>query len=258
MGLSITNTGGARVHAAIASAAAVTGVDFAYLLNQAKVESGFNPDARARTSSATGLYQFIEQSWLGTVKAHGAAHGLGWAASAIERGSDGRYHVDPSVRQTILDLRRDPEAASTMAAEFAGDNRAHLEGKLGRQVESVDLYLAHFLGAGGATTFLRNMDAAPDQPAAALFPAAAHANRGVFYDRDGGARSLAEVRERFAAKFQNSSAPLPAFREGLGVGTSFAERKNPPLTPPGRPGGERQRPNANVRLAYLMLASLGV
>src|SRR5437868_1566523 len=74
-------TGGSgrdRVTAAIQLASARTGVQFDYLLNQARIESSLNPEARARTSSATGLFQFIEQTWLGMVKQHGAAHGLSW------------------------------------------------------------------------------------------------------------------------------------------------------------------------------------
>ena len=69
---------------AIQQAAARTGVDFSYLLGQARIESGFDPNARARTSSATGLFQFIDQTWLGTVKRHGAEHGLAWAADLID------------------------------------------------------------------------------------------------------------------------------------------------------------------------------
>ena len=64
------------IGAAIHRAAASTGVDFSYLLGQARIESGFNPNARAKTSSATGLFQFIDQTWLGTVKQHGAKHRL--------------------------------------------------------------------------------------------------------------------------------------------------------------------------------------
>src|SRR3546814_7941053 len=110
-----------------------TGVDFNYLFNQAKIESGFNPNARASTSSATGLYQFIDQSWLGVVNDHGEKYGLGWAANAISRGSNGRYYIsDPSVRQQILDLRTQPEIASAMAAEHAADNQQTLEAQLGR------------------------------------------------------------------------------------------------------------------------------
>ena len=245
--------GGDRVGTAIAKASARTGVDFSYLLHQAKLESGLNPTARAKTSSATGLYQFIEQTWLGTVKQHGDAHGLGWAADAIQRGADGRYRVaDPAMRRAILDMRNQPEAASAMAAEFASDNQAHLEGALGRPVESVDLYLAHFLGAGGATRFLRAHDANPDAPAAALMPGAARANRWVFYDESGAPRSLAEVRDRFAAKLGGASGPLPsrapAERDFMAIRMAALDSPTSvaPLPSP-----------QYARLAYLMLAELG-
>src|SRR3569623_2802724 len=116
----LTAAANSGVGTAIRQAALSTGMDISYLLGQAKIESGFNPNARARTSSATGLVQFVEQSWLATVKQHGADHGLGWAAAAIQRGANGRYRVtDPSMRQAILDLRKDPPAAASMAAEFA-------------------------------------------------------------------------------------------------------------------------------------------
>jgi hypothetical protein len=188
-----------RVTAAIQLASASTGVQFGYLLNQARLESGLNPDARARTSSATGLFQFIDQTWLGMVRQHGGEHGMGWAASQIRQGPNGRYYVaDPETRRQILDLRRQPEAASAMAAEYAADNGRYLEHRLGRQMEPVDLYLAHFLGAGGAARFLRAHDSNPDAPAAPMLAQAARANRPIFYNRDGSMRSFAEIRTRFA------------------------------------------------------------
>lgn len=190
-----------RVQSAIQRAAAKTGVDFDFLMGQAKVESGFNASARARTSSATGLYQFIEQSWLGVMKEHGAEHGMGWAANSIQRTASGRLTVsDPALRRAILDLRSNPETASLMAAEHASDNKDALEASLGREASGTDLYMAHFLGLGGAKQFLKAMQAAPDRNAAGLFPAAAHANRNVFFDSNGAARSLSQVYERFGAK----------------------------------------------------------
>lgn len=242
---------GGGVGAAIQQAAASTGVDFGYLLGQARIESGLNPNARAKTSSATGLFQFIEQTWLGTVEKHGARHGLGWAANAIQRGPNGRYFVsDPAARRAILDLRKDPQAASSMAAEFASDNQAHLEARLGRPTEAVDLYLAHFLGAGGAAKFLRAHDANPDAPAAAALPAAASSNRWVFYDRSGAPRSFSEIRERFAAKLGGESGPLPvpARRDVPEIQMASLERPSQPLTTPSP---------QYARLAYLMLAQLG-
>lgn len=199
-----------RVTAAIANASARTGVSFDYLMDQARIESGMRPDARAGTSSATGLYQFTKQTWLGTVKQHGAAHGLGWAAEAISPDADGGFSVPhTAMRMAILDMRRNPEAAASMAAEFAADNAAHLRARLGANPEPVDLYLAHFLGAEGATRFLHAHRENPEQPAAPLFPAAASANRPIFYRENGGLRSLAEIRRNFSAKLGNSPSDLP-------------------------------------------------
>src|SRR3954471_24529014 len=98
------------VQSAIALASQKTGIDFNYLMGQAQLESGMRADARAGTSSASGLYQFIEQSWLHVVKQHGAEHGLGWAADSISTTSSGRMTVsDPGTRRAILALRDDPQ-----------------------------------------------------------------------------------------------------------------------------------------------------
>jgi len=194
------------VHNAIATASARTGVDFNYLLGQAQVESGLQTNARAGTSSATGLYQFVEQSWLGVVKAHGGEHGMQWAADSIRQGSNGRYYVaDPGTRRAILNLRNDPQASSLMAAEHAADNKAALESALGRSATGADLYMAHFLGLGGARQFLTTMQSDPDRSAAAMFPAAARANRSIFYGAGGQPRSLAEIYDKMATKLDRGA-----------------------------------------------------
>jgi len=193
------------IAAAIGKASQRTGVDFSYLVNQARQESSFRPEIRASTSSATGLYQFIDQTWLATVKAHGASHGLGEYAERIRTDSGGRHRVDdPVTRRAILDLRKDPQIAALMAAEHARENGEALQAAMGRAPTATDLYMAHFLGVEGAKTFLRARDADASQPAADLLPRAAHANRGVFYAPDGTKRSLGEVYDRFAAKFDES------------------------------------------------------
>eukprot|EP01037_Dinobryon_pediforme_P037028 gene37028-44287_t len=94
-----TGAGGA-IRNAIANASQKTGIDFNYLLGQAKLESGLNANAKAGTSSASGLYQFVDQSWLRVVKAHGAENGLAWAANAISTGANGRATVsDPTMKR---------------------------------------------------------------------------------------------------------------------------------------------------------------
>ncbi len=193
------------VEAAIARAAQSTSVDFNFLLAQAEVESSMDPDARAATSSATGLYQFIEDTWLGTMKRHGHRFGLGALADRIELTSSGSAWVaDPGQREAILALRNDPQVAAFMAAGLAEDNRAHLMPILGRQPSHAELYLAHFLGAGGAGRFLSEMQADPGQSAAALFARPAAANRAIFYAPDGSQRSLAQVMEVIAGKLERA------------------------------------------------------
>ncbi|MEO8723641.1 MAG: lytic transglycosylase domain-containing protein [Sphingobium sp.] len=244
-----------------------TGMDFGYLLGQAKIESSLNPTARAGTSSATGLYQFVDQSWLAVVHDHGAQYGLGWAADAIQQGSNGRYHVaDPELRQQILDLRNHPETASVMAAEHASDNKDYLESQLGRPVESVDLYMAHFLGRGGAAKFLRANDQMPGAPAASLFPAAARANHNIFYDRQGNARSFAEIRANFAGKLDRGTqmamngkaapADVPTAMPNVQPADYVRIETQRLSQSPAQADLIRPQPET-ARLAYLMLATFG-
>ncbi|MFA5967716.1 MAG: lytic transglycosylase domain-containing protein [Sphingomonas sp.] len=211
MGVIPISNGTGTIQSAIALASQKTGIDFNYLLGQAKLESGFRADARAATSSASGLYQFIEQSWLSVVKQHGAEHGLGWAADAIQPGANGRLTVgDPQTRQAILNLRNDPQTAALMAAEHAADNKTAIEGSLGRSATGTDLYMAHFLGLGGARTFLSTLANNPDRVGAAMFPAAARANRAIFYNGSGQPRTLGEIYQNFSARLDHGAASVGA------------------------------------------------
>lgn len=188
------------VRTAIAQGAARTGMGFDFLLAQARVESGLNPAARAGTSSASGLFQFIESTWLATVHKHGPAHGLGALSEAIVPGPGGLRVADPAMRQHILGLRHDPAMASLMAGALAQESRAALMPVLGREPDAGELYLAHFLGSGGAGKFLSALQANPEQSAAALFPKPAAANRAIFFERGGDARSLSEVMDLMRGK----------------------------------------------------------
>lgn len=188
------DTSRARISGSIKQAADITGISFEYMLATAKMESNFNPKAAASTSSARGLYQFIDQTWLGTVKEAGSQLGYGKYADAISRSSSGGYYVDdPAARTAIMKLRDDPDAASSMAAVFAQSNSFKLTGKIGRRPTDGELYMAHFMGAGGAGKLISNAENNPNASGAALFPNAAAANRPIFYDKTGRARSVSEV-----------------------------------------------------------------
>ncbi|MFM7404200.1 MAG: transglycosylase SLT domain-containing protein [Erythrobacter sp.] len=222
----IAAAGGGPVEAAIARAAQATSVDFNYLLAQAEVESAMNPDARAATSSATGLYQFIESTWLDTMKKHGHRFGLGHIADQIDVTASGNAYVaDGARREAILGLRSDPQIAALMAAGLAEDNRAHLMPILGRQPDHAELYLAHFLGAGGAGRFLSELQADPGQSAAALFSRPAASNRAIFYAPDGSPRSLAQVMQVIDGKMGRA---LDRATDGRGVNFVRADYAPPP------------------------------
>jgi hypothetical protein len=203
MGISLREAGASSdVIQAIKQASNNTGVDFDYLVNQARTESSFRTDVKAKTSSATGLYQFIDQTWLGMVSKHGSKHGLGEMAAKIKQDFQGRYYVpDETAKQDILNLRKDAGISSLMAAEFASDNGNYLKAKTGKDATATDLYMAHFLGAGGASKFIKAMQETPSRPAAYLMPAAASANKNIFYNTDGSPKSLEQIYKRFEAKF---------------------------------------------------------
>lgn len=232
---------GARpeVQAAIARAAQATGVDFNYLLAQARLESSLDPAAKAGTSSAAGLYQFTRGTWLQTLEKHGANHGAGWADMAIEQGRVS----DPMLRQQVLALRHDPDLSARMAAELARDNRAALMPLLGREPDAAELYLAHFLGAGGAGKFLTALATNPDQSAAALLPEAAAANRAIFYEA-GQPRSLGGVMGLLRTKV-DSAMGQASVAEPWSTTALVAERQ--PLGAPEL--GSSQRPSISATLA---------
>jgi hypothetical protein len=197
------NAAGSTVTGAIRQASAATGTSFNYLLATAQVESGLNPQAGASTSSARGLFQFIEQTWLGTIKQSGAQLGYGRYADAISKTSSGHYQVaDPAMRAEILKLRNDPTANAVMAGAFTKANADYLAAKLGRQPSEGELYIAHFLGAGGAGRLISLAAANPNAKATDYFQNAANANSSIFYDRaTGRARSLAQVRDVLTARY---------------------------------------------------------
>jgi hypothetical protein len=209
---------------ALSRASEATGVDFSLLVETARRESSFNAAARAPTSSATGLFQFIDSTWLETVRRHGAKHGLDIYASQITL-ENGRPVVrDPRLRQQILDLRYDPELSARMGAELAKENAQGLERRLGRAPKAGEVYAAHVLGVSGAVRMIEAAEAgAPD--AAVLFPREAQANRWLFFARDGSARSPQALLARF--EMPGSAAP-PSQPAPMAATLTFASAQEAP------------------------------
>jgi hypothetical protein len=200
----------AWVASAIKKASQSTGADFDYLLKTAARESAFDQDAKASTSSASGLFQFIENTWLGMIKDVGPQMGLTDYASAIQQTKSGRSYVpDAQARAEILNLRNDPEISAMVAGVFTQQNASYLSDRLGRQPTEGELYIAHFLGAGNGARFIRLAETRPDLPANVYFGRAARANRSIFY-ADGKARTMGEVYETLVSKYGNTPVAVAA------------------------------------------------
>ncbi|MGX1789245.1 transglycosylase SLT domain-containing protein [Bosea sp. NPDC055332] len=226
------------VVSAIKEGADKTGVGFDYLLKTAQRESSLEPDAKARTSSATGLFQFIEQTWLSMMRQEGPKQGMANYAGAISEDGSGRLTVsDPALREKILQLRTDPHVATVMAGALTQKNAEQLGQALGRQPQAGELYMAHVLGARGASDLIRTAGSDPTRAAARDFPEAAAANRSIFYDKTGRARSAQEVYGLLAASHANTQvaattgAMLAQARPTGAATTATAYAAEPPVVP---------------------------
>lgn len=218
-----------QITGAIRQAAQAVGTSFSYLLATAKVESNFDPNAKASTSSARGLFQFIEQTWFSTMKEAGPQLGYGSYADAIVRTPSGRLQVpDSAMRAQILNLRHDPTANAVMAGALTKSNAAVLRGRLGRPPSEGELYIAHFMGAAGAAKLI-TAAAKSDVSAAELFPNAARANRSIFYDKQGRARDAAEVYTTLTGRYDVARTGGAAPTEV--ASTTIVARKIPRAAP---------------------------
>lgn len=125
-----------------------------YLINKLGIEYSaedikqgrFNEPNKAGTSSARGLYQFVDGTWISMMRKYGARVGYADAGK-----------MDPG---QLLALRGDPALNTKMAAFYALENKRAMQ-SAGISPTDTDLYLAHFLGAGGAIDFIRAMRSDP-------------------------------------------------------------------------------------------------
>ena len=206
----------------IRQASQSTSTDFGLLMAQAARESGFQANAKSASSSAAGLFQFVDSTWLDMVHRYGDKYGIGDLAQQISQSGSGKLVVaNPGTREKILALRQDPTLSADLAAEYAKQNQSEIEQAIGRPLSRGELYMAHFLGAGGATEFLKTLDTKGGTIAAKLLPDAAAANPNIFYDASGRGKTVAELYQTVATRIEkdasafgsaapNSAAPASA------------------------------------------------
>lgn len=160
----------------------MAGVDPALMATMANIESSFRITAQPRNragqllSSAKGLYQFLDSTWREMLNKYGSKYGISTSAHQF-----------------------DPRANVLMGAEFLKENEAHLRRRLSRNITDTDLYAAHFLGAGGATTLLGQN---PNTNAVTLMPGPANSNRSIFYE-NGRPRTVRGVYEELDRRVNN-------------------------------------------------------
>ena len=183
-----------RVVDTIVKASDEAGVDPVYMMALADKESSFDTDAKAGTSSAQGLFQFVARTWLEMIRDYGARYGLADEAAAV-KGRGAAISVAGGLRARVLGLRNDPRVAALMAAELIKRDRERIEARVGRALTTTELYLAHFLGTASAGRFLSLSSEKPDEVAGREFRSAARANRSLFTEKTGGKRRSLTVAE---------------------------------------------------------------
>src|SRR5215469_1040507 len=227
----------AEIVTSLKQASAATGVDFDFLVAQATAESGLRGGvhARQRHSSAAGLFQFNEQTWMEMVRQHGGKNGLGDLATRITTLADGRLGTtDRALDNKILDLRRDVRLSAMFAGELAKHNAAALQKALHRKADAADLHLAHLLGTTGAIRFVCAREADAGQPAAAVLPSAARQNPQLFFERgDHTPKTVAAVYGKIKAKIETplkqlASSPgsvTDGLRPGAGLTDALPKKR---------------------------------
>ncbi len=208
----------------IVNAAKVVGIDPNIMLTTAAIESDFNPNAKAGTSSASGLMQFINSTWKETINKHG-----------------GKYGYDQSTSPF------DAKASALMGAHYIKDSLSGLSKSYKGAISSVEAYLVHFMGPGGAAKFLKAMQENPGQYGSQLMPKEAAANQSIYFGQNG-PRTLGEIYQWFYNKVRTKAA-----RYGISLpassGADTSEKSKYVMPGAGQNTGvvsEANKPNGNV------------
>ena len=200
------------MRATLLKASEFVGLDPGLLATVAQLESSFKANAKAPTSSASGLFQFLASTWRDMMDKYGD-----------------KYGIPANARPT------DPVAAALLGAQYLKDNQDFLERKLGRSVNATDVYMAHFMGPGGSLKFLK---ADPNAVGADTFPKEAKSNPSIFYDKSGKARTIAEIYQQFDKKVSKG--------QGFRAATSPAAKADIAASAPAAPTGTTAEPMVDL------------
>ena len=191
----------------IRQASQATSADFGLLMAQASRESGFKANAKSSTSSAAGLFQFVDSTWLDMVHRFGDKYGVGDLAQQISQTSSGKLVVANSgTRQKISrpPLRSDLIRRARRRI-FEAEPGHHRTIDRPAAVARRSLY--------GAFSRCRRRDRIPQgtrhqrkHVAAKILPDAAAANPSIFYDASGRAKTVGEIYQTVASKIEKDAS----------------------------------------------------
>ena len=185
-----------------------TGADFQQLIITAMIESDLGRVTISSKSTARGVYQFIEPTWLVLMKRYGNRIGYQSYADAITFNAE-THHPEVKggipLRQKILDLRYDNRISALLKTYQAQDEKRVLARfKNGQNITVTDHYIAHMLGLSLARTFYKLKQSESDYILAHLkdsnFRQAVQLNRSFFYDEHGRALNAAQAYVQFDKK----------------------------------------------------------
>lgn len=226
------NTAANSIILATQQVAGLSGHSFTAILAQATQESGLDPAAKSRTSSAAGPFQFLERTWLHLFRQHGSAYGLGDLARKIDLRDGVPVVKDAATRQKILALRHDVDIAAGMAARYLSEGREKLAERLKRPVSETESRIAYVMGVAGAAKLIRAAEHQPNTAAAEILPAAAKANGPLFYEGGTGrALTARETVARLARRMENEQRELFAAIDRADRNRVMIDGRPSPLNP---------------------------
>ncbi len=215
-----------------------TDTDFKLLVITAMIESDLGRVTISSKSTARGIYQYIEPTWLVLMKRYGGRIGYQHYSDSITFNAQTRT---PEVkggmitRQKILDLRYDNKIAALIKAYQIKDEKRILETyKNGQNITVTDHYIAHMLGLSLARTFYKLKNTESDFILANLkdrnFKEAVSLNKSFFYTQTGDALNASQAYVQFdrkiSQKFDNLKAIVNAHSH------SGVQVKGPTQCPP--------------------------
>lgn len=161
----------------------VIGVDPGILARMAYQESKFDNNAGAATSSAKGMFQFIDSTWADYARKLSTKFGIQGANI------------------------RNPVHNALAGAMFLKDNLEAIKSEVksaNLPLDTTAAYSAHFMGTGGAKKFFKAIAANPDTPISQVLEGKAlTANRSLAERKGGGWKTVAEFYNTLREKMEN-------------------------------------------------------